>query len=140
MAPTHLPTIATAISPSVISQSTGRFSDPTSVRRPVMMKKSGSSTMTTKSSSRLETSSVRPAWRGMIRPITNAPKIAAIPICLSEVCGEQDGDEDRTEPEWGHAPDLVIGGRDALQQRADDDEHSGRESGREPDDDEHVGA
>ena len=51
-----------------------------SVRRPVTTKNSGSSRITTKSSMRLVTSSVRPAWRGMIRPITNAPKISAMPI------------------------------------------------------------
>ncbi len=26
-------------------------------------------------------SSVKPAWRGMISPTTNAPKIGAMPIC-----------------------------------------------------------
>ncbi len=50
------------------------------VRRPVYAKKSGSSRITTKSSIRLVTSSVRPAWRGITMPMTKAPKISAIPI------------------------------------------------------------
>ncbi len=51
-----------------------------SVRRPVKTKNSGRRRITTKSSSRRVTSSVRPAWRGMIRPITKAPKMSATPI------------------------------------------------------------
>ena len=43
-------------------------------------KNSGSSTMTTKSSTRRVTSWVRSARRGMIRPITKAPKMAGMPM------------------------------------------------------------
>ena len=79
-APTHLPAIATASSTTVSSHSSGRSSRPTWTRRPVTTKNSGSSTVTTKSSTRLVTSRVRSARRGMIRPMTKAPKMAAIPM------------------------------------------------------------
>ena len=79
-APKSLPTTATASSTSVRSQSSGRSSRPTLVRSPVYAKNSGRSSVTTKSSIRRVTSSVSSAWRGMIRPITNAPKISAMPI------------------------------------------------------------
>ena len=77
---TPLPSTATPISSSVSSQSSGRSSAPIFVRRPVITKKRGSRTVTTKSSSRRATSCDRSARRGMIRPITKAPKIALMPI------------------------------------------------------------
>ena len=80
VAPNSLPITATAISTSVSSHSSGRSSRPTLVLRPVYAKNSGRSSVTTKSSIRCVTSSVSPAWRGMTRPITNAPKISAMPI------------------------------------------------------------
>ena len=81
IAPSHLPAIATPMRSKQRSHRTGRLSRPTSVLRPVTTKKSGSSTATTKSSKRPRTSSVRPAFRGMINPVRKAPKMAAIPIC-----------------------------------------------------------
>ncbi len=62
------------------SHSSGRSSRPTLVRSPVNAKKSGSSSVTTKSSIRRVTSSVSSAWRGMIVPMMNAPKMSAMPI------------------------------------------------------------
>ena len=59
IAPCHFPVIATAISRSVSSHRIGRFSAWTCVRSPVTTKKSGSRTVTTKSSSRRLMSSVR---------------------------------------------------------------------------------
>ena len=79
-APKSLPITASASSTSVRSQSSGRSSRPTLVLRPVYAKNSGRSSVTTKSSIRRVTSSVSSAWRGMIRPITKAPKISAMPI------------------------------------------------------------
>ncbi len=80
IAPTHFPMTATAISRRQMSHRSQRLSEPTCVLRPVTTKKSGRSTVVTKSSRRRFTSAVRPACRGMIRPIRKAPKIAAIPI------------------------------------------------------------
>ena len=79
-APKSLPMTATARITSVRSQSSGRSSSPTLVRSPVYAKNSGRSRVTTKSSMRRVTSSVSSAWRGMISPITKAPKISAMPI------------------------------------------------------------
>ena len=79
--PPNLQAIATTVSTSVIRSSSERSSSSTFVRRPVKQKNSGSSSRTTKSSIRCVTSSVRPAWRGMTAPITNAPKMSAMPIC-----------------------------------------------------------
>ena len=72
--------MATPSSTRVSSHSSGRSSRPTWTRRPVTTKNSGSSTMTTKSSTRRVTSWVRSARRGMIRPMTKAPKMAAMPM------------------------------------------------------------
>ena len=78
--PPNLQAIATTVRTSVSSSSSARSISSTLVRRPVKQKNSGSSSRTTKSSMRWVTSSVRPAWRGMIAPITKAPKISAMPI------------------------------------------------------------
>ncbi len=78
--PPNLPTIAIAHSARVIAISSPRPSSATLVRRPVYAKNSGSSSVRTKSSTRRVTSSLSPAWRGIAIPITNAPKITAIPI------------------------------------------------------------
>ena len=68
----------------------------------------------------------------MIRPIRNAPKIDAIPICCAVIGREQDGDEDDPEPERRHLPDLVVRLRDAAEEPpADDEEHGGERRGQQ---------
>ncbi len=133
IAPTNFPTIATAIRSSVSSQSSGRFSALTSVLRPVTTKKSGSRTRTTKFSNRRVTSPVRPWCRGMISPMMNEPKIAAIPICCATKAESRTADENHAEPEDRDLAHLVVGLREPAQQPAADQEHRRREDSSQDD-------
>ena len=79
------------------------------------------------------TSSVSPAWRGMIVPAMKRAEDQRDADLLGRERGQQHHGEDRGDPRHRDAPGLVVGPRDARHQRAHADAHDQAEGDRQQD-------
>ena len=94
--------------------------------------------MTTKSSIRRVTSSVRPALRGHDHAHHERAEDQRDPDLLGHVRREQHAGEDRGDPAARHPPGLVVGVRDPGEQRPDSEAHHQTEGDRQRDRLDHV--